>query len=115
MSRRVTVTPKAGAAAKPAMRRKPRLFLRPLMFTLGFLYLGFHAMHGERGLYAWLRDLRLHDNVEQELAQARIDREALELKVSHMRDGSLDLDLLDEQVRRMLGGLHDDEIVVLVK
>ncbi len=115
MTRRVTVTPKAGQAAKVAPRRTPRVFLRPLLFMLGFLYLGFHAMHGERGLYAWLRDTRMLENITQELATTRTQRESLELKVSHLRDDSLDLDLLDEQVRRMLGGVNEGEVVVLIK
>jgi cell division protein FtsB len=121
MTRRVKVIPKLmTSASRPAAaarraRRSPRAFLRPMLFAGVFVYLGFHAMNGERGLYAWLRDTRLQDNVEQELANVRSERESLELKVSHLRDDSIDLDLLDEQVRRMLGGVTQHEVIVLVK
>lgn len=96
-------------------RRDGALVFRTLLFALGFIYLGFHAMHGERGIYAWFREVRMQESLTKELAKTRAEREALELNVTHMRDGSLDLDLLDEQTRRMLGGAKQDEKVVFIR
>lgn len=70
-------------------------------------------MHGERGLYALIRESRHQELLKQEYHDLRQKRETLELKVSHLRNDSLDLDLLDEQYRRMLGGARADEVVVL--
>ncbi len=99
--------------AKSLSRLDFRAFLRPLLFALGFVYLGFHVMHGERGLYALIRESRHQEILKDEYQQVREQRVALELKVSHLRNDSLDLDLLDEQYRRMLGGVKKDEVVVL--
>lgn len=92
-----------------------RSLIKPLLFALGMVYLGFHALHGERGVYALLRETHHESALQKELAKTRTEREALELKVSHLRNESLDLDLLDEQHRRMLGGIGKGEVMVLDK
>ena len=86
-----------------------------VFFTLAFLlasYFTFAAVQGNFGLFrraeveAEARDLRLR--VAQ--VQAEVDRmENLTLRLS---DDYLDLDLLDEQARSVLGLLRADEIVV---
>lgn len=89
------------------------MLVKPILLSLGFLYLGFHAMHGERGLYALFRELRHREVLQEDYAKVKAEREGMELKVSHMRDESLDLDLLDEQYRRMLGGTKEGEVIIL--
>ncbi len=84
-----------------------------MLFSLGVVYLAYHVLHGERGLYALFKQLHQREVLEQEHTKTRAKREALERKVTHMRAGSLDLDLLDEQYRRMLGGAKDGEVVIL--
>ena len=88
--------------------------MKPILLAFGFVYIGFHVMHGERGLYAWFKQTRFRDNLTVELQQMKAQREALELRVSHMRDQSIDVDLLDEQVRRMLGNVGDNEQIILL-
>lgn len=103
---------------KPPVYRKNRFDFktvrRPLFFALAFVYLGFHVLHGERGLYALFKESHQQTILEREYERARAEREFLELKVSHLRDESLDLDLLDEQYRRMLGGAKEGEVLILL-
>jgi cell division protein FtsB len=87
--------------------------VNPLMGMLLVVYLGYHVLHGERGLYALVREQAELSRLQQEIADTRLEREKLELKVSHLRDGSLDRDLLDEQMRRMMGVMRNGELVVL--
>lgn len=75
-------------------------------------YFGYHLLLGERGLGAWVR-------LGDELAIARADLEVrqaeqrdLEHKVGLMRPESLDPDMLDEQVRAVLGYAREDEVVI---
>lgn len=96
---------------KPSMT--PVRLIRPIIYVCAFFYLSYHAMHGERGLYALLRERHERTQLTEQLREAKARREATELKVSHLRDGSLDLDLLDEQMRRMLGVMKPGEIVVM--
>jgi cell division protein FtsB len=97
-------------------RKKPLTPLRlikPLGWMLVAFYMGYHALHGERGLYALMRDQREQQQLAADLAQTRSARERMELRVAALRDQSLDRDLLDEQMRRMLGVMRQGEVVLL--
>ena len=85
----------------------------PLIIVLIMFYLGFHAISGERGLLALFTESRRLEALKAELAEVTVRREALERKVHGLSDSSLDLDLLDEQSRRVLGMGGKDEMVVL--
>lgn len=87
---------------------------RPLLLAFGAVYLAFHVLHGERGLYALFKQRQMREVLQQDLAVTKKKREALEMKARYLRDDSIDLDLLDEQVRRMLGGVNDNERLVLL-
>ena len=90
--------------------------LRPHLMAvlgLGFLgYLGFHAVQGERGVFA-LRQIQSEiETAEATLEQVRGQRVALETRASRLRSESLDLDLLEERARAVLNYAHPDEIVI---
>ncbi|MBY0407746.1 MAG: septum formation initiator family protein [Rickettsiales bacterium] len=82
------------------------LLLLSIMF-----YLAFHAVSGERGVLALFTETRKLDEVKTELARVKAQREKLEHKTHLMSDSSLDLDLLDEQVRKVLGMANKNEVV----
>ncbi len=96
---------------KPAMT--PMRLVKPLLWMLVAFYMGYHTLHGDRGLYSLMRDRREMTQLQDELAKTKTQREKVELRVSHLRDNSLDRDLLDEQMRRMMGVMHKGEIVIL--
>ena len=83
----------------------------PFLLILIMFYLGFHAVSGERGVFALFRETRKLEIVNAELAEVTAKHDALERKVHLLSDDSLDLDLLDEQVRRVLGMANKNEIV----
>lgn len=91
----------------------PMRLVRPLMWMLVAFYMGYHMLHGERGLFALMRDRHEVAQLSSELAQTKSSRLMMERRVSNLRDSSLDRDLLDEQMRRMLGVMKKGEIVVL--
>jgi cell division protein FtsB len=75
-------------------------------------YFGYHLTAGERGILAWIR-------LDEALAIARAGLElraaehaAIEHDVGLMRPESLDLDMLDEQARKVLGYIREDEVVI---
>lgn len=82
-----------------------------LFFTL-FLWFAFHLVQGERGYYA-LKSYQA-EYVEQEKVYTalNIERETLETKVKNLRPGSIDPDLLDEQVRIMLNRMGEHEYIL---
>jgi cell division protein FtsB len=85
---------------------------RPLLLVLIVFYLGFHALSGERGLFTWFAESRKLATLKADLADVKAQREALDHKVKLLSDGSLDLDLLDEQSRRVLGMAAKGETVI---
>ena len=87
----------------------------PMFCVLILFYLGFHAVSGERGLFALFKENRKLEQLTQELADIRAKREALEKKVRLMSSKSLDLDMLDEQARNVLGYAGKDEVVIFTK
>jgi cell division protein FtsB len=91
----------------------PTRLIKPLMWMFMAFYLGYHALHGERGLYALMRENHELSKLEAELKNTQSEREKMELRVSHLRDGSLDRDLLDEQMRRMMGVMKNGEMMLL--
>ncbi len=94
-------------------QKSPTRVIQPLMWLLLTFYIGYHALHGERGLYALMREKRELAELQTEYSSTKTEREKTELRVSHLRDNSLDRDLLDEQMRRMMGVMKKNEVMLL--
>ncbi len=88
-----------------------RMLFRPLFFGGMMTYLVFHALNGNHGVYALLKEQRRLAMQEHELSELQKQREAAERRVMLMSDHSLDLDLLDERARAVLGYAGKDEVV----
>ncbi len=81
------------------------------IFFLLVIYFCYQAITGDHGLLAYISlNNRVH---ELSIAADRIHSERLELehKVSLLKPSSLDLDMLEEQSRKLLGYAHKDETV----
>jgi cell division protein FtsB len=87
----------------------------PLLCVFVLFYLGFHAVSGERGLLALFQESRKLEMLKAELAEVTLKREAMDKKVRGLSSSSLDLDLLDERARVVLGMGFKDEVVVFLK
>jgi cell division protein FtsB len=84
-------------------------------FAMAGMFLIYHALHGNHGLYALAREQYRIEHLKQDLEKVTHEREVLERRVRLMRDESLDPDLLEEQARRYLGVTGKDEVVVVVE
>jgi cell division protein FtsB len=77
------------------------------------IYFCYHLIAGERS-YLRLISLNFQQaQTEVQLAQATQEREALEQRVTMMRPGSVNADLLEEQARKVLGFSYDDEKLII--
>jgi cell division protein FtsB len=97
--------------------RCPRLEWRHslILFSYGLaIYFGYHALSGSRGLLAWQDLSRQLYTTQQELDSLRAERRDLEHKVSRLRPGSLDPDLIDELARRNLGLVGPLDVIILL-
>jgi cell division protein FtsB len=77
------------------------------------VYFSYHALLGSRSvvkLYALEKQI---ETLSQEQRVSAYTKDSLQKKVVMMRPGSVDKDLLEEQVRLILGYRRADEIVFL--
>jgi cell division protein FtsB len=93
---------------RPALGKRA---FAPLFAVLVLFYLCFHAVSGERGVVALFKESRRLEQLKTELAKVVAEREALDVKVRGLSSNSLDLDLLDERARLMLGMAGKNEMV----
>lgn len=76
-------------------------------------YFTYHAVAGERSLVRLYLAEKQVETLSQKEAQLRAEQELWSRKVAMMRPGSVDKDLLEEQVRKTLAYRSADEIAVL--
>lgn len=103
------------------MFRKHRLLRRLLLSFALYLvaastagYFVWHGVHGQRGL-------RTGEEYEQKLTRLRFERDLLRLergqwerRLALVKGENVDADILDEEVRRKLGRVHRNEVVILL-
>jgi len=87
-----------------------------LFFIVGVLtlagYFTFAAVQGEYGLFERIELEAQRTELQQEFDQLEADVVAMENLTKRMSDEYLDVDLLDERARKVLGLVRADEIVI---
>jgi len=86
-----------------------------LFFAIAFalsLYFMFAAIQGDFGLFRRAEILAEADALSAQLHEARAEVAKMENLTLRLSDDYLDLDLLDEQARSVLGMVRSDEIVI---
>ena len=86
-----------------------------LFFTTAFglaLYFAFAAVQGNFGLFRRAEILAEAQDLKLQLDQVQTDVARMENLTARLSDDYLDLDLLDEQTRKVLGMIRADEIVI---
>jgi cell division protein FtsB len=86
-----------------------------VFFAIAFglsLYFTFAAVQGDFGLFRRAEILAESQELRTQLTVVRADVARMENLTERMSDDYLDLDLLDEQARRVLGMIRADEIVI---
>lgn len=98
------------------MIRRNRPAMGTLLYFLGALMLGlyftFAAVQGDYGVFRRSEVLAEQRVLQDELAQVELEVARMENLTHRLSDTYLDLDLLDEQARDVLGLIRADEIVI---
>lgn len=77
-------------------------------------YFAYHALHGDRGFYAWIMLKQEKAQVEATARTVAEQRTRLEHRVGLLRSDHLDPDLLEERAQATLNyGAPDDHIIFL--
>jgi cell division protein FtsB len=93
---------------------------RPALGTFVFVslslglatYFTFAAVQGDFGLFRRAEIDAEADMLRRQLAEVQAEVSRMENLTARLSDDYLDLDLLDEQARRVLGMIRADEIVI---
>lgn len=104
-------SPFTSARARGRAATLTRALLPCTLFMVGF-YFTFTAVQGDQGLFQRMQVEAERDRLTEELARldARVAR--MEVLTRRLSDDYLDLDLLDERVRNVLGYARPDEVVL---
>lgn len=84
-----------------------------LAMGAGILYLASSAVTGDQGLAKWSELQRREQSLQSELEVATQERDLLEQRASKLKSAQLDLDLIDERARELLGYARSDEVILL--
>jgi cell division protein FtsB len=78
-------------------------------------YFSYHLLQGERSYFRYLSLRQNISDLEHQNRQLKADHAALETRVSMLRSGSIDKDLLEERARIILGFRNQGEKDILIE
>ncbi|MBY4891508.1 septum formation initiator precursor [Jannaschia sp. EhC01] len=88
-----------------------RAIVPGILFLVGF-YFTFAAVQGDNGLFQRIQVEAERDRLTEELARLQMQTERMEILTRRLSDDYLDIDLLDERVRNVLGYARPDELIL---
>lgn len=96
-------------------RRNSGVLSTSMFLVTAVLLMAYFAFAAIQGNFGHFRRNQVNAEAQElkvELAQLQIQRSYLENKTHRLSDGFLDLDLLDEQARKVLGMAREDEVII---
>jgi cell division protein FtsB len=97
------------------LQRRARQVALPMLGACLAGYFVYHAIHGDRGIIAWLQLNQQLKIAQTELDHSTAERQAMEQRVALLSNSSLDLDMLEERARVMLNFAHPDDRIIFLK
>ena len=93
-------------------KKRGRQIVVPIFAAVISGYFAFHAVHGDRGVFAYAELSERVRDAQIKLTDVRGRREALQSDVRLLQRESLDLNLLEERVRAVLNYVDDDDLLI---
>lgn len=79
------------------------------------LYFAYHLVYGEMGYFSMKKvETKLNES-KKEYDELKQERVGLENRVKRLRPDNLDLDVLDERSRDVLGYVKENEVILINK
>ncbi|EJF89859.1 hypothetical protein ME3_00909 [Bartonella melophagi K-2C] len=89
-------------------------FILPFITVGVFSYFGYHIYHGDYGLSARSKIIQHITELKEELYKIEVERMSIEKRISLLRDGHIEKDMLDEYVRKNLNFSKPNELTILI-
>lgn len=97
------------------MRRQPKEHVKQSLALVLLVVLTVGAIAGPTGLLAWAENSEVLSDRQEHISKLKEKREALKNRVNLLDPNGADPDLVGELVRKDLGVIHPDEIVVTLE
>lgn len=94
---------------------RPRRLVFIFIILAVTVYFVYHVLNGNRGILTLFKLSKQKKEIQIEIAELSKEREYLDRKVNMMKSNSIDLDLLDEQVKKNLGYVNKNEKAFVYK
>ncbi|MDC0625030.1 septum formation initiator family protein [Alphaproteobacteria bacterium] len=79
-----------------------------------FLYLVYFLVYGQRGLLQYFYLSKQNQEYKEMLSVLNYENQYLSNRIKKLQPNTVDLDFLDEQVRKKLGLIDKNEIVIIL-
>ena len=96
------------------LKNKIILYFSFLITFFIFLYLVYFLVYGQRGLLQYIHLSKQNQEYKETLAQLTSENQYMSNQIKKLQPNTVDLDFLDEQVRKNLGFIDKNEIVIIL-
>ena len=96
------------------LKNRVILYLSFLVTFFIFIYLVYFLIYGQRGLLQYFYLTKQSQEYSQKLAKLTLENDYLSDRIKRLQPNTVDLDFLDEQVRKKLGLIDKNEIVIIL-
>ena len=96
------------------LKNKIILYLSFLITFFILIYLVYFLINGQRGLLKYFYLTKQNQEYSQTLAKLKIENQYYNDRINRLKLNTVDLDFLDEQVRKKLGFIGKNEIVIIL-
>ena len=96
------------------LKNKIILYFSFLITFFIFLYLVYFLVYGQRGLLQYFYLSKQNQEYKETLVQLTSENQYMSNRIKKLQPNTIDLDFLDEQVRKKLGFIDKNEIVIIL-
>ena len=96
------------------LKNKIMLYLSFLTIFFISIYLVYFLINGQRGLLKYFYLTKQNQEYSQTLAKLKVENQYYNDRINRLQTNTVDLDFLDEQVRKKLGFIDKNEIVIIL-
>tara|TARA_B100000579_G_scaffold296650_1_gene246743 strand:+ start:448 stop:762 length:315 start_codon:yes stop_codon:yes gene_type:complete len=96
------------------LKNKIILYFSFLITFFIFLYLVYFLIYGQRGLLQYFYLSKQNQEYNETLSQLTLENEYFNNRIKRLQPNTVDLDFLDEKVRKKHGLIDKNEIVIIL-
>ena len=96
------------------LKNRVILYFSFLITFFIFLYLVYFLVYGQRGLLQYFYLSKQNQEYKETLVQLTSENQYMSNRIKKLQPNTVDLDFLDEQVRKKLGFIDKNEIVIIL-